>query len=158
MDDSFMSGEYVDLSKYKAQDFVGGILKDYSLEQVHHMQVCKQADCLVLFYLLEDQFPPEVKRASWDYYVERTLHDSSLSLSTHSVQACDMGDDAMAYELFRRSCAIDLGPTMGSSDAGIHAAACACSTANCASSRACPRAGQSSAAPYTGRARSSPSP
>ena len=124
MDDSFMDGEYVDLSKYKAQDFVGGILKDYSLEQVHHMQVCKQADCLVLFYLLEEQFPPEVKRASWDYYVERTLHDSSLSLSTHSVQACDMGDDAMAYELFRKSCAIDLGPVMGSSDAGIHAAAC----------------------------------
>ena len=124
MDDSFMSGEYVDLSKYKAQDFVGGILKDYSLEQVHHMQVCKQADCLVLFYLLEDIFPPEVKRASWNYYVERTLHDSSLSLSTHCVQACDMGDDAMAYDLFRKSCAIDLGPVMGSSDAGIHAAAC----------------------------------
>ena len=122
MDDRFMDGEFIDLSKYKAQDHVGGIMKDYNLEQIQNIQVCKQADCLVLFYLLEDEFPPEVKKASWDYYVERTLHDSSLSLSTHSVMACDMGDDEMAYDLFRKSCAIDLGPYMGTSDAGIHAA------------------------------------
>ena len=123
MDDRFMDGEFIDLSKYKAQDHVGGIMKDYNLEQIQHIQVCKQADCLVLFFLLENEFSPEVKRASWDYYIERTLHDSSLSLSTHSVMACDMGDDEMAYDLFRRSCAIDLGPFMGTSDAGIHAAA-----------------------------------
>ena len=122
MDNRFMDGEFIDLSKYKAQDHVGGIMKDYNLEQIQHIQVCKQADCLVLFYLLEDEFPAEVKKASWDYYVERTLHDSSLSLSTHSVMAADMGDDEMAYDLFKRSCAIDLGPYMGTSDAGIHAA------------------------------------
>lgn len=122
MDDRFMDGEFIDLSKYKAQDHVGGIMKDYNLEQIQHIQVCKQADCLVLFYLLEDEFPAEVKKASWDYYVERTLHDSSLSLSTHSVMAADMGDDEMAYDLFKKSCAIDLGPYMGTSDAGIHAA------------------------------------
>ena len=122
MDDRFMDGEFIDLSKYKAQDHVGGIMKDYNLEQIQHIQVCKQADCLVLFYLLEDEFAPEVKKASWDYYVERTLHDSSLSLSTHSVMAADMGNDEMAYDLFKKSCAIDLGPYMGTSDAGIHAA------------------------------------
>ena len=122
MDDRFMDGEFIDLSKYKAQDHVGGIMKDYNLEQIQNIQVCKQADCLVLFYLLEDEFSPEVKKASWDYYVERTLHDSSLSLSTHSVMAADMGDDEMAYDLFKKSCAIDLGPYMGTSDAGIHAA------------------------------------
>lgn len=122
MDDRFMKGEFIDLSKYKAQDFVGGIMKDYSLDQIQNIQVCKQADCLVLFYLLEDEFAPEVKKASWDYYVERTLHDSSLSLSTHSVMAADMGNDEMAYDLFKKSCAIDLGPYMGTSDAGIHAA------------------------------------
>ncbi len=122
MDDRFMQGEYIDLSKYKAQDFVGGIMKDYNLEQIQKLQVCKQADCLVLFYLQEDLFSPEVRKASWDYYVERTLHDSSLSLSTHAVMACDMGEEAMAYELFRKSCEIDLGPVMTTSDSGIHAA------------------------------------
>lgn len=123
MDDRFMEGRYIDLSKYKQQDFVAGIMKDYSLDQIQNIQVCKQADCLVLFYLMEERFTPEVKKASWDYYVERTLHDSSLSLSTHAVQAADMGDDGMAYDLFKKAAAIDLGPYMGTSDAGIHAAA-----------------------------------
>lgn len=122
MDDRFMKGKYIDLTKYKEQDFVAGIMKDYSLDQIQNIQVCKQADCLVLFYLMEDRFTPEVKKASWDYYVERTLHDSSLSLSTHSVQAADMGEDDMAYDLFKKAAAIDLGPYMGTSDAGIHAA------------------------------------
>ncbi|MCD8124453.1 MAG: glycoside hydrolase family 65 protein [Lachnospiraceae bacterium] len=122
MDDRFMNGQEIDLSKYKNQEFVAGIMKDYNLDQIQHLQVCKQADCLVLFYLLEDRFPPEVKRASWAYYEARTIHDSSLSLSTHSVQAADMGEMEMAYDLFRRAAAIDLGPYMGTSDAGIHAA------------------------------------
>ncbi|MCC8074595.1 MAG: glycoside hydrolase family 65 protein [Clostridiales bacterium] len=122
MDDRFMQGKEIDLTKYKEQDFVAGIMKDYNLEQIQGIQVCKQADCLVLFYLLEDEFPPEVKRASWAYYEARTLHDSSLSLSTHSVQAADMGELDMAYDLFRKAATIDLGPYMGTSDAGIHAA------------------------------------
>ncbi|MCD8008019.1 MAG: glycoside hydrolase family 65 protein, partial [Clostridiales bacterium] len=122
MDDRFMQGKEIDLTKYKEQDFVAGIMKDYNLEQIQGIQVCKQADCLVLFYLLEDEFPPEVKQASWAYYDGRTLHDSSLSLSTHSVQAADMGELDMAYDLFRKAATIDLGPYMGTSDAGIHAA------------------------------------
>ena len=122
MDDRFMNGKYIDLTKYKEQDFVGGIMKDYNLEQIQGIQVCKQADCLVLFYLLEDEFPLEVKKASWAYYVDRTLHDSSLSLSTHSVQAADMEDMDMAYDLFKKASMIDLGPVMTTSNAGIHAA------------------------------------
>lgn len=122
MDDRFMTLREIDLSKYKQQEFVAGIMKDYNLEQIQGIQVCKQADCLVLFYLLEDLFPPAVKKATFDYYEARTLHDSSLSLSTHSVQACDLGEDEMAYDLFRKASVIDLGPYMGSSNAGIHAA------------------------------------
>ncbi|MDO4337360.1 MAG: glycosyl hydrolase family 65 protein [Eubacteriales bacterium] len=121
-DDRYLSCRDIDLGKYKAQEHVGGITRDYNLEQINQIQVSKQADVLVLFFLLEDIFPQEVKKASWEYYEKRTLHDSSLSLSTHSVLACDMGEMEMAYDLFRKAAAIDLGPFMGSSNAGIHAA------------------------------------
>lgn len=47
---------------------------------------------------------------------------SSLSLSTHSVLASDLGGQELAYDLFRRASEIDLGPNMKTSDAGIHAA------------------------------------
>lgn len=121
-DDRYLSCRDIDLSKYKAQEHVGGITRDYNLEQINQIQVSKQADVLVLFFLLEDRFKEEVKKASWKHYEARTLHDSSLSLSTHSVLACDMGQKDLAYDLFRKAASIDLGPFMDSSNAGIHAA------------------------------------
>ena len=121
-DSTYLTLKDIDLSKYKAQDFVAGIMRDYNLTQINQIQVSKQADVLVLFFLLEDLFPHEVKAATWAYYAERTLHDSSLSLCTHAVLAADMREMDLAYALFRKSCDIDLGPVMTTSNAGIHAA------------------------------------
>ena len=71
------------------------------------------------------RFREAVKKASWSYYEPRTLHDSSLSLSTHSVLACDIGDVELGYQMFRKACGIDLSnENPHSSDAGIHAASC----------------------------------
>lgn len=59
--------------------------------------------------------------ASWDNYEPLCLHDSSLSLSTHSVLASDIGDPQLGYEMFRKACLIDLdNANSHSSDAGIH--------------------------------------
>jgi len=121
-DDTYLDLEVIDLTRYKNQENVGSMFKDYNLEQVNKIQVSKQADIMVLFYLLEDLFSAEVKKANWEYYEPKTLHDSSLSLSTHSVLASDMGDKDMAYGLFRKATEIDLGPNMKTSDHGIHAA------------------------------------
>jgi len=124
-DSTYLSLPEVDLSKYRSQAHVGGIYKDYNQEQINKIQVSKQADVMVLFYLLEDLFSQEVKRASYDYYEKHTLHDSSLSLSTHSVLACDIGETEQGYRMFRKACKIDLGnDDPHSSDAGIHAASC----------------------------------
>lgn len=111
----------IDLTKYKNQDHVGSLFEDYNLEQVNQIQVSKQADILLLFLLMEDLFDHKTKQANWDYYEPRTLHDSSLSLSTHCILANDLHDTELAYQLFRRAAAIDAGPDMKSSSAGIHA-------------------------------------
>src|SRR5690606_8711176 len=79
-------------------------------------------DLMILFYLLEDKFAHDVKVANYNYYEPKTIHDSSLSLSTHAILANDLGDGPLAYRLFRQACEIDLGPEMKSSDLGIHAA------------------------------------
>ncbi|WP_018757685.1 glycoside hydrolase family 65 protein [Paenibacillus terrigena] len=121
-DDTYLTLETIDLTKYKKQKKVGSLFLDYSLDQVCKLQVSKQADIMMLFFLLENKFSPEVKRANYDYYEPKTLHDSSLSLSTHSILAGDFGDIDLAYDLFRRATEIDLGPNMHSSDAGIHSA------------------------------------
>ncbi len=122
---TYLSLKDIDLTKYKNSHKVGSMFDDYNLEQVNQMQVTKQADVMILFFLMEDLFSLDVKKANWEYYEPRTLHDSSLSLSTHSVLASDMGEKAMAYELFQRACNIDMGEYMKSSDPGIHAASIA---------------------------------
>ncbi len=121
-DSTYLTLRDIDLSKYKAQDFVAGIMRDYSLPEINEIQVSKQADVLVLFFLLEDQFPKEVKEATWEYYAPRCLHDSSLSKCTHAVLAADMRQMDLAYDFFEESTKIDLGPVMTTSDAGIHTA------------------------------------
>lgn len=121
-DSTYLTLKDIDLSKYKAQDFVNGLFRDYNLTQINQIQVSKQADVLVLFFLLEELFPHEVKAATWEYYAARTLHDSSLSLCTHAVLAADMRQMDLAYDFFEKSAQIDLGPVMTTSDAGIHTA------------------------------------
>ena len=124
-DASYLTYPEIDLTKYKEAGEVGALFKEYNLEQVNHLQVSKQADIMILFLLMEDLFSLEVKKANWNYYEPKTLHDSSLSLSTHVILASDMKDKAMAYELFRRAVRIDAGENMKSSDPGIHAASIA---------------------------------
>jgi len=121
-DKTYLTLKQVDLTKYKNQTNIGTIYQDYNQEQINHIQVSKQADIMMLFFLMEDMFSLEVKRANWKYYEARTLHDSSLSLSTHSVLASDMGETELAYQLFNRASRIDLGPNMKTSDMGIHTA------------------------------------
>lgn len=120
--DGYFDLTHIDLTKYKQASVVGTIANDYNTEQISRIQVGKQADVLVLFFLLEELFSPEVKKKNFFYYEERTLHDSSLSRSTHSVLAADLGLDDMAYTFFEGAARTDLGPVMTTSDAGIHAA------------------------------------
>jgi hypothetical glycosyl hydrolase len=121
-DDTYLTLKDIDLSKYKNQEHVGSMFLDYSLSQVGKMQVSKQASVVMLMYLLEHKFSPEVKLANFNYYEARTLHDSSLSFSTHSIMANDLGNSDLSYSLYRKAATIDMGMNMKSSDHGIHGA------------------------------------
>lgn len=129
-DDTYLELQEIDLTKYKEQKTVRSIYKDFNAEQINQIQVTKQTDTLLIFYLLEQtflkddaRFRDEVKQANFKYYEPRTLHDSSLSLATHAIIANDLGKFDLAYSLFKDAAEIDLGPKMDTSDEGIHAAA-----------------------------------
>lgn len=129
-DDTYLQLPEIDLSKYKNQTKVRTIYRDFNAEQINGIQVTKQADTVLLFYLLEQTFlggdarlSNAAKQQNYRYYEARTLHDSSLSLAVHAVVANDLGETDKAYSLFRQACEIDLGPQLDTSDDGIHAAA-----------------------------------
>ena len=120
--DGYFDLKAIDLTPYKNAKQVGTIYQDYNNEQIGTFQVHKQADTLVLMLLMDDLFPQDVKVKNYYFYEARTLHDSSLSKSTHCVLAADLGEMETAYRFFRGCGSIDLGPNMGTSDMGVHTA------------------------------------
>ncbi|SFC66482.1 hypothetical glycosyl hydrolase [Bacillus sp. OV322] len=121
-DDTFLSKPEIDLAHYKENQGSQGILLDYSRQEVNEMQILKQADLVMLLYLMPDLFPDEVVKKNLSYYEKHTIHDSSLSKAIHAIVASRAEDQKQAYSFFQEACLIDLGPNPHSSDEGVHAA------------------------------------
>lgn len=122
-DDTFMRKPAIDLARYKAKAGKQTILLDYSRAEVNELQILKQADVVMLNYMLPECFSPEVCAANLAFYEPRTIHDSSLSKAIHGIVAARCGHLEEAYRFWRDGTAIDLGEDPDSSDDGLHAAA-----------------------------------
>jgi kojibiose phosphorylase len=98
----------------------------YPLGYHHHnlgpTNLIKQADVVMLTYLLPDEFPDDVKRANYNYYEPLTLHKSSLSTAIHSIMGIEVGDPRRAVSYFRRAAFVDLLDNQGNTQEGIHIA------------------------------------
>jgi len=94
------------------------------IERTNQVQALKQADVLMLLYLLSDRYDLETKRVNWDYYHPRTDHTygSSLSPAIHAILACELGMAEVAYEHFMRAALVDLEDVRGNASEGIHGA------------------------------------
>jgi kojibiose phosphorylase len=86
-------------------------------------QNIKQADVVMMLYLLRHAFSTDVKRANWDYYNARTSHDSSLSKMAYSLVAADVGMTEPAYRNFIDTSHIDLTADGPHWNHGVHTAA-----------------------------------
>ncbi len=114
---------HLDLQKYKNSNEVMSIYKDFGEEQLSKYKVSKQADLVMLIYLLEELFTKEEIRNNFTYYEGYTLHDSSLSACVHTILANDLELNELADKLYEKTLNIDLGTSMNSSSEGIHSAA-----------------------------------
>jgi kojibiose phosphorylase len=85
-------------------------------------KLVKQADVVMLTYVLPDEFPDHVKRANYDYYEPLTLHKSSLSPAIHSIMGIEVGDPRRAVQYFRRAALVDLVDNQGNTAEGVHIA------------------------------------
>lgn len=122
-DDTFLSKPVIDLSQYKVKAGKQTILLDYSRAEVNEMQILKQADVVMLTYMLPEQFSSQTCLANLRFYEPRTIHDSSLSKAIHGVVTARCGDPLRGYRFWKEGSLIDLGDDPHSCDDGIHAAA-----------------------------------
>lgn len=86
-------------------------------------QIVKQADVVMLMYLLRGEVGRGEMLANWDYYVPRTEHNTSLSAGTHAAVAARLGFCRTAKRFFTQAAHMDLVNWRGDSGRGLHGAA-----------------------------------
>lgn len=91
-------------------------------EDMEKTQLVKQADVLMLLYLLSHAYLPKTKMVNYEFYAKKTLHKSSLSPAIHSIIACKCGDMHKAYNFFNVSLRMDISNLYGNTGVGIHGA------------------------------------
>lgn len=119
-DDQFMYRDPVDLDALDPNRMP--LLFHYHPLNLWRMQVCKQADLVLLMFLFGNEFTQEMKKKIFDYMEPRTLHESSLSAGIHAIVACDIGYGDEAYGFLKQSSRMDLDDYNRNACNGVHAA------------------------------------
>jgi kojibiose phosphorylase len=93
-----------------------------NIRDIKSTQYVKQADVVMILFILSDLFSLEAKRKNYLFYESRTLHKSSLSASIHALVSAELGLEHKAYHYFDIATHTDLKNVYGNTADGIHAA------------------------------------
>jgi maltose phosphorylase len=88
--------------------------------KIFRFDMVKQPDVLNLMYFFSQDYTLEEKLANYEFYEARTIHESSLSPSLHSILALEVGKLDDAYELFSYGARMDLDNYNRNTDQGLH--------------------------------------
>jgi alpha,alpha-trehalose phosphorylase len=87
---------------------------------LYRKQVIKQADLVLAMHLRGDAFTHEQKARNFAYYEELTVRDSSLSSSTQSIIAAEVGHLQLAHDYLGEAALMDLNDLEHNVRDGVH--------------------------------------
>ncbi|MBN1251611.1 MAG: glycoside hydrolase family 65 protein [Bacteroidales bacterium] len=96
------------------------INQNWSWDKILRSVFIKQADVLQGIFLFEKDFDNETITRNFNFYEERTVHESSLSACIHSIIASKIGKQDKAYELYLQTARLDLDDYNKEVDEGCH--------------------------------------
>ncbi len=96
------------------------IYNTWAYERILRTSMVKQADVLLLPVWFAHEWTYEEKRANYDFYEPRTIHESSFSPSIHMVLAAELGRKEQADEFFRYMVRLDLDNYHRNTAQGLH--------------------------------------
>lgn len=118
-DDSFLQKPAFDFNKLPVEKFP--LILHYHPLFIYRHQILKQADALLSMFLL-DYDDLEIYQKTFDYYLPKTTHDSSLSKCIHAIVAFRLGKTDLGYNYFEDILKIDMENTHHNTNHGIHIA------------------------------------
>jgi maltose phosphorylase len=102
----------------------------WSYDRIYRNDMIKQPDVLMFMFLHNTSFSHEEKLTNYLFYEPRTIHESSLSPSVHSILALELGRYDEAYGFFQYATRIDLDDYNRNTREGLHTTALAAAWMN----------------------------
>jgi maltose phosphorylase len=119
---------HVDIDAIPETDFP--LYHSWSYDRIYRNDMIKQPDVLMFMFLYNGSFTREQKLANYSFYEPRTIHESSLSPSVHSILAIELGRYDEAYNFFKFATRIDLDNYNRNTNEGLHTTALAAAWMN----------------------------
>ncbi len=119
---------HVDIHAIPETDFP--LYHSWSYDRIYRNDMIKQPDVLMFMFLYNGSFSHEEKLANYLFYEPRTIHESSLSPSVHSILAIELGRYDEAYAFFEYATRIDLDDYNRNTREGLHTTALAAAWMN----------------------------
>lgn len=116
--EGYFSLPHIDVNKIPVEDFP--LYGHWSYDRIYRTDMIKQPDVLMFMFLYRSEFSKEVLKANYEYYEPKTIHESSLSPSVHSVLACDIGKYDEAQKFFGFATRLDLDNYNRNTREGLH--------------------------------------
>jgi maltose phosphorylase len=109
---------HVDLQRFPPEQIP--IYQHWAYIKIFRHNIVKQADLLNLMYFYSQDYTLEEKRANYEFYEARTIHESSLSPSLHAILAAELGKLDEAYTFFSYGARMDLDNYNRNTEQGLH--------------------------------------
>ena len=116
--EGFMDKEQLLVSQLNPEE--RPINQHWSWDRILRSVFIKQADVLQGIFLFEDEFDVSTIERNFNFYEQRTVHESSLSPCIHSILANRIGNYDKAYELYLRTSRLDLDDYNCEVSEGLH--------------------------------------
>jgi maltose phosphorylase len=116
-------GGFLDKTLTKVADIPENQLpvnQHWTWDRILRSSVIRQADVVQGLYLFEEYFDKKTIAANFNFYEPLTVHESSVSASTHSIVASAIGEKQKAYELYLRTARLDLDDYNNEVSEGLH--------------------------------------
>ncbi len=109
---------HIDVDKIPVTDFP--LYNNWSYDRIYRNDMIKQPDVLMFIFLYAQDYSLDVKKANYEYYEPRCIHESSLSPSVHSIIAQELGKEQEALKFFGFATRLDLDDYNRNTSEGLH--------------------------------------
>ena len=116
--DGYFDLPEVDIKNYPQSQIP--VYKHWPYVKIFRYNMIKQPDVLLLPLFFSEDYGLATKKANYEYYEARCIHESSLSPGVHSILAAELGKRKEAWTFFEYMARLDLDNYNRNTEQGLH--------------------------------------